>query len=313
MVRATNVALSQPAAIAAGDEPAAGPAAADEQPERRTAPATTPVTRRRCRSPGRPAARRAVARPAEQVDLRPDDGELAGLGEVVAGGVHGPSAVPARWATRYSAPATTNAIERRARDAAPVGPGADAAGRRRARRRRGRTSRPATAGRRWRRGGRPRGATSPARRASSATAAIDGQGRRHLRVDLGAVGGEGDADERRRHADRRRPGGRPGSRRIATHVVRRPSARRRAASRPWPPPNRRAASGPPAAPAGADRGGRPAGPIASRGIVWGSRSISWYGRNRRAAISSLTSRLRSSPRLVAVSRYCGSSPVTRAP
>ena len=251
IVSATNVALSQPAATAARTihrprqrRPPAGPA--------RTAPATTPATRRRCRSPGRRAGRRGAGdRP--EIDPGADDGELAGVGEVVAGGVDGPAAVPGavgeQVQRRGGGPPASTAIRRRSA-------GRRAAGRCRARRRPGRTSRPATARRRSRRTCRPGGAR-PARRREQRDGDDDGERRRHLRVDLRAVGGERDADERRADPDRRR---RRASRRrrIASPVVSAAVRPARAPAWPWPPPTRRGASAAPARPAAAGRAGTPA-------------------------------------------------------
>ena len=94
IVRATNVALSQPAAIDRRRPATARPTGGRPAARARTAPATTPATTRRCRSRGRRAGRRGAAIGPSRSTFVPTTRELAGLGEVVAGGVDGPAAVP---------------------------------------------------------------------------------------------------------------------------------------------------------------------------------------------------------------------------
>ena len=93
IVRATKVAVSQPAASGRRATAQPGGRRRSEEAERRTAASNQPIIHAPMPKPSstsRPTSRR---RPAEVVGLGADDGELAGLREVVAGRVRGPSAV----------------------------------------------------------------------------------------------------------------------------------------------------------------------------------------------------------------------------
>ena len=198
------------------DDPPPAPATGRQQARGRTAPATTPATRRRCRSPGRRAGRRAAG--SDRAD-RPGCRRRRTRRCRRSG---------RRWRTRSSrrtrrgGRAGTARRRRRPHRQRHPPPVADVGAKQQGDPEHGGDRgvlhgqpRQGDDGERTRRG------LAPLRRGRGEQRDGDDDGERggHLRIDLGAVGGERDADERRADPDRRRRPAPPAARRIATPVV----------------------------------------------------------------------------------------------